>query len=84
MAQRWGGIGRFNNKRYLRAVRVDNSLAGIFPPHILVTGRRARLILLKTITVEVAIFIDPRQIPFRLVPRPAVISGYAQRNNAVP
>jgi DnaJ-class molecular chaperone len=45
MAQRWGGIGRtcrFNSKRYLRAVRVDNSVAGIFAPHIFVTGRRAR------------------------------------------
>src|ERR1700730_12898592 len=44
-----------------RAVRIDDAVAGILPSHVLITGRRSRLVLLEAITIAVAIIVDPRQ-----------------------
>src|SRR5262249_214763 len=48
-----------------RAIRIHDRIAGILPGHVLVADRRVRLVLLKSVAVAVAVFVDPGEAAFR-------------------
>src|SRR6266446_8124560 len=48
-----------------RAVGIHDGIAGILPTHVFIAGRRARLILLKSVAIAVAVFVDPGEAAFR-------------------
>src|SRR6516164_6389360 len=43
-----------------RTVGIHDGIARILPAHVLVTDRRARLVLLKPIAIAIAVVVDPR------------------------
>jgi hypothetical protein len=49
---------------YERAVGIHDRVAGILPGHVLVADRGTCLIFLKSVTIAVAVFINPSETPF--------------------
>src|SRR5262249_2696791 len=49
---------------HYRAVCIHDGIAGILPSHVLVAHRGTCLILLKSVTITIAIFVDPGETPF--------------------
>src|SRR5262245_32869897 len=49
----------------LRAIGINDGIAGVLPTHVLVAPRGPSLVLLKAVAIEIAVAVDPLEAPDR-------------------